>query len=263
MNEAELVLTEILGCRRAELYRDRRRRLGPLTGKAVSAVLKRRCRGESLFYILGKTEFMGFEFRVTPDCLVPRPETELLVEAVASCAPSRPACFTVLDIGTGSGCIAVSLAKMIPSARICATDISDAALSVAAENALRLGVSDRVSFLRCDLFPPEAFGPFDCIVANPPYIPAQEIEGLTCEVRSEPRIALDGGPDGLHFYRRIAETAHRYLKSSGMLAVEIGQGQSEAVLGIVNGSKKYRVKEVIMDYNGIERIITAVKDIHG
>jgi release factor glutamine methyltransferase len=259
MNEAELVFTEVLKCSRASLYIDKEKRITPEAGRVLSGILKRRSAGEPLSYILGKIDFMGFEFRVTPDCLVPRPETELVVETVISNAQPAPG-FTILDIGTGSGCIAISLAKMLANARIIATDISDAALVVARDNARRLGVQDRIHFIAGDLFPPASFGRFDCVVSNPPYIRTSVIDGLSAEVRAEPRIALDGGPDGLLFYRRIIGQADRYLSNKGTLIMEIGFDQPEDVLRLIDHAKKYKVKEVIMDYNGIHRIVAVTKD---
>jgi len=259
MNETEMVFSHVLKCDRAALYLDRNRRLSAHEGRSMAQILKRRCRGESLFYILGAAEFMGFPLRVTPDCLVPRPETEILVEKAVSYASAHDGC-RILDIGTGSGCIAVSLARLIAPARITAVDISGAALTVARDNACRAGVASRIDFICADLFPPDPCGRFDLIVSNPPYVRSDDIDGLSPEVRSEPRIALDGGPDGLAFYRRIIAAAHRHLKPAGALIMEIGSGQSEAVGRMFDASKKYTVKEIIVDYNGIERIMTATRD---
>jgi len=230
MNEAELILSETLRCKRADLYLNRNRRLGHEAGKLVAGILKRRYRGEPVYYILGRDEFMGFEFRLTPDCLIPRSETEFLVEAVVSYAKHSAYGPFILDIGTGSGCIAISIARMLPQAVIIATDISDAALAVAKDNARRLGVEGKVSFVRCDLFPPAPCNKFDFIVTNPPYIPAKDIDGLSPEVRSEPRVALDGGYDGLHFYRRIIKRANEYLRPAGTLVMEAGFGQAGEII---------------------------------
>jgi release factor glutamine methyltransferase len=262
MNEAELVLTEVLMCDRASLYLDRHRRIPPEACRRLSGILKRRCAGESLYYILGKAEFMGLEFRVTADCLVPRPETELLVETIVSAAASsaRPAPPHILDIGTGSGCIAITLARSLPQAAVTATDISSAALHVARDNARRLGVQERINFVCADLFPAESAAPYDYIVSNPPYIRRDDIDGLSSEVRSEPRIALDGGPDGLDLYRAIISRAHEYLASGGTLAMEVGFDQAEVVARMLADSKKYKVKQVIRDYNSIQRIVVATKD---
>ena len=261
MNEAELVLTEVLKCDRASLYLDRHRRLQPSACRELSKILRRRFAGESLYYILGKAEFMGLEFRVTADCLVPRPETELLVETVLSAASlSSAARLNILDIGTGSGCIAISLARMLPKAVITATDISPAALDIARDNAVRLGVQDRINFVCSDVFPLQAPALYDCIVSNPPYIRTNDINDLSAEVRSEPRIALDGGPDGFDLYRIIIAGAHKYLVPGGMLAMEVGFDQAETVRQMICDAKKYKVKQVILDYNSIQRIVVANKD---
>jgi release factor glutamine methyltransferase len=265
MNEAEILFTEVLKCSRASLYFDRGALIGADAGSRISSVLKRRAAGESLYYILGKTEFMGLEFRVTPDVLVPRPETELLVETAvsyASAVQSAAAPLNILDIGTGSGCIAVSIARSLESVKITATDISHAALGVARTNALHLGVEDKIQFLRSDLFPPQSSkaGLYDLIISNPPYIRTGDISGLSPEVRSEPFAALDGGPDGLRFYRAIISNAYRYLAPHGALILELGFDQAGAVRQIVEDSKNYRVKEVIRDYNNIQRVIVATKD---
>jgi release factor glutamine methyltransferase len=260
MNEAELILGDIFNCDRASLYRDAKKRLPPGTGRRLASILKRRVAGESLYYILGKVEFMGFDFRVTEHCLVPRPETELLVEAVVSHARgAHSRSVNILDIGTGSGCIAISLAKELKGAFVTATDISERALSVAIGNASRLGVMDRIDFINCNCFPADC-GMYDCIVSNPPYIRSADIAGLSPEVRSEPRLALDGGPDGLHFYRQIIAKASQHLKHAGMLIMEVGFDQAECVNQLLTDSKKYIVKEVIRDYNGIDRIVSAMKD---
>jgi release factor glutamine methyltransferase len=168
----------------------------------------------------------------------------------------------ILDIGTGSGCVAVSIAKMLKTAMITATDISRTALEVASTNACELGVEARIEFVHTDLFPPH--GPqsalYDLIVSNPPYIRTGDIEGLSPEVRSEPAAALDGGADGLDFYRAIISNAYMYLAPRGALFLELGFDQAHAVRQLIEESKNYRVKEVILDYNNIQRVIVATKD---
>jgi release factor glutamine methyltransferase len=261
MNEAELVFTDVLKCNRASLYLDRHKRLSPETGRILSGILRRRAAGESLYHILGRVEFMGFEFRVTPACLVPRPETELLVEAAVSYAAaagvSNP---SILDIGTGSGCIAISIARLLGQVTITATDISPAALELACENARTHGVEDKIDFICSDVFPPRGSGPFDCIVSNPPYIRSADIEGLSAEVRCDPRVALDGGADGMRFYRQIIAGAQGYLSNHGLLIMEAGFDQAECVQQLIADTKKYTVKKVIRDYNDIQRVIIATKD---
>ncbi len=254
MNEAELLLTDILGCSRTELCLQKRKQLGPDLGMRMAGVLQRRFKGEPFQYIMGNTEFMGMLFAVTPQVLIPRPETELLVEKVIMLF-RESGLKRIIDVGTGSGCIAISLAKMLPDARVTGTDISASALAVAEENAARHRVS--VRFARADLFLPEQAARFDCVVSNPPYIAAADIDVLQPEVRREPRHALDGGKDGLDFYRRIIAQAPDHLTRGGYLVMEMGYGQSDAIKTIFMHAGKYTVQEVINDYAGIERVIVA------
>jgi release factor glutamine methyltransferase len=212
-------------------------------------------------YIIGRREFWSLDFIVTPAVLTPRPETELLVETavevVAAKSPPR-----ILDLGTGSGAIAVALAKEIIGAEIVATDISREALEIARANARRHGVEDRISFLAGDLFAPVADiqGAFDLIVSNPPYIRRDDIAALPRDVRDfEPHIALDGGVDGLHFYRRIAGEAARYLSADGAIAMEIGAGMGEEVARLFTGAKFGSVR-VEKDLAGLERVVSASFD---
>jgi release factor glutamine methyltransferase len=262
MNEAELLFTEILHCDRQSLYLDKNIPWGKDQSRLVSAVLKRRLSGEPLQYILGKADFMGLEFRVSSGVLIPRPETEILVEAVIKLirglkAQGRGA--RVLDLGTGSGCIAVALKKFIPGIEAAAVDISEKALQTARENAFRHRVDIR--FVSGDLFaglkPREDL--YDLIVSNPPYIPADEIDTLALEVRREPRASLDGGKDGLDFYRRIISGSPRYLKPGGVLVFEIGFGQEEAIKNIFLKSGFFEIIDIIKDYNQINRVIIGRK----
>ncbi len=262
MNEAELVFTEILNCNRASLYLDKNLQWDKGKSTAVSKVIKRRISGEPLQYIFGKTEFMGLEFKVTPEVLIPRQETEILVEEVIKLVQSfgPEACNTeVLDVGTGSGCIAVSLAKFLAPIKMHAVDISGEALKVAQDNARANNV--KVDFIRSDLFNYCALKPnsYDIIVTNPPYIPSGQIDNLEAGVKCEPAIALDGGKDGLDFYRRIIRDAPGYLRENGLLAMEIGFNQIDAVKNIFRDSLNFKIIKVIKDYGQIERIIVAKK----
>ncbi|MCK9604140.1 MAG: peptide chain release factor N(5)-glutamine methyltransferase [Candidatus Omnitrophica bacterium] len=256
MNEAELLFSEIFGCDRASLYLKKNIPLDKDKLSKVSSVLKRRFSGEPLQYILGKTEFMGLEFRVNPSVLIPRPETEILVEKAAEMATS----LKIMDIGTGSGCIAISLAKLLKDADIIATDISDNALEVAKENARRHGV--KINFILADLFNAVdcVMHPVDLIISNPPYVASGEIATLQPEISYEPRIALDGGADGLDFYRRIINGAVDYLKKDGLLILEIGFDQSRAIADIFQRSGKFKIIEIVKDYSNIERVMVAVKN---
>ncbi|MDD2703445.1 MAG: peptide chain release factor N(5)-glutamine methyltransferase [Candidatus Omnitrophica bacterium] len=264
MTEAELVFTHVMQCDRAALYLDRGRMLDKAVSGRLSDVLRRRADGEPLAYILGTQEFMGFEFLVNDSVLVPRMETEILVETAVRYSSGalrhRRTGFKILDLGTGSGNIAVSLARLVPEAGIDALDISEGALSVARKNARLNEAAHRIRFIRRDMFNdcpdlrPEGYS---FIVSNPPYIPSGEIARLQPEVRREPRIALDGGADGLDFYRRIVEVSPGYLKEHGLLVMEIGFGQREAVAGIFEENKNFELEEVVKDYSGIERVVVA------
>ncbi|MBU1727090.1 MAG: peptide chain release factor N(5)-glutamine methyltransferase [Candidatus Omnitrophica bacterium] len=258
MNEAELLFTRALNCDRLSLYADKALVLDKDSSFFISSVLKRRISGEPIQYILGNTEFMGLDFKVTPDVLIPRQETEVLVEAVISWA-GKATSLNILDLGTGSGCIAISLAKFIPWANITAVDFSDNALAVAKENAQSNKVD--VDFKRSDLFEVFSLSPvtYDLIVSNPPYVASLEIERLQREVKYEPLVALDGGADGLDFYRRIINDSPSFLKDGGLLVVEMGFGQREAIERIFAESGNFEIIEVAKDYSGIERVIAGRK----
>ena len=257
MTEREILLTSILKCQRADLYAGKLA-LTKEQEEILAYYLSLRAKGEPLQYILGESEFFGFRFKVDKRALIPRPETEILVEAVIKQFTSHKSQVTsqvkILDIGTGSGCIAVSLAKSLSNARVTALDISPEALELARENAVINGVLERIDFIQSDLLSPAAKA-FDIIVSNPPYVCSQEIDKLSPEVRSEPRLALDGGNEGLDFYRRIIPLAGGFLKNGGFLALEIGFQQRQGIEEIVNQQGWLRVKEVIKDYSGIERVM--------
>lgn len=261
MTEAELLFTEILNCNRQDLYLNKEAFLDKAAASLISSALKRRVQGEPLQYILGKTEFMGLEFKVTPEVFIPRPETEILVEtAIKSVhSPLCPAVHSILDVGTGSGCIAISLAKFLKNARVNAIDISNAALKVARQNAQLNNVE--INFIQSDLFNTvnSRLSAVDLIVTNPPYVPTREIGKLQPEIRYEPAIALDGGKDGLDFYRRIIQEAPRFLREGGFLIMEMGFNQAEAIKNIFQKSGVFEIIELIKDYNNIERAIVAKK----
>ncbi|MDD4894682.1 MAG: peptide chain release factor N(5)-glutamine methyltransferase [Candidatus Omnitrophica bacterium] len=260
MNEAELLFTDILNCSRPSLYLDKDTPLDKAQSYFVSGVLKRRIKGEPIQYILGKAEFMGLEFKLAPDVLIPRPETEILVEKTIEMARSpEVAARSILDIGTGSGCIAVSLAKNLPGVEITAVDICEKAIKIARRNALLNNV--KINFLKSDLFDNRQLKAdnYGIIVSNPPYIPAAEIDALQPEIKYEPRLALDGGKDGLDFYRRIINSAHLYLKENGLLIMEIGFNQKEAVKNIFKVCGYFEIIDEVKDYNNIDRIVIAKK----
>ncbi|MGE5307826.1 MAG: peptide chain release factor N(5)-glutamine methyltransferase [Deltaproteobacteria bacterium] len=258
MNETEVLFTRLLDCDRGYLYLHGDRKLTREEGRSIAGALRRRMGGEPLEYILGDCEFMGLEFLVNRDVLIPRPETELLVEACLSRAKTalRPG-DTILDIGTGSGCIAVSLAKSLPSAKIIAVDLSPEALAVAVENARRNKVGGRIDFIRADVAGENALPECAMVVSNPPYVRSEEIDGLQAEVRREPRTALDGGEDGLDCYRAIARRASGCLKKGGFLLLEIGAGQAAGVKAILTARGMFVIREIVRDYASIERVVVA------
>ncbi len=259
MNEVELAFCETLNCDRESLYLNKESFLDKDKSAELASVLERRAMGEPIQYILGKAEFMGLEFKVTPDVLIPRPETEVLVETALKMVSRWPVSrLKILDIGTGSGSIAVSLAKSLPLAEITAADISKKALAVARENAL-LNKVGNIGFIQSDLFFSYELSTisYELIVFNPPYIPSAEISRLQPELRYEPRAALDGGKDGLDFYRRIIKDAADYLIRDGFLIMEIGYDQPEAVKNILLDSKKFEIIEFVKDYNNIKRVAVA------
>ena len=249
--DAELLLTDLLDLDRVGLYLNFDR---PLSAEELGRYrerVARRARREPLQYILGRAEFWSLPFRVSPAVLVPRPETEVLVEeALLRTAPNA----NILDIGTGSGAIAVALAHELPEARITGIDISPEALAIAAENVRANGVAERVDLQLADLNQLTT-GPFDIVVANPPYIADGDLAGLMPEVRDfEPTLALKGGPDGLDSYRALARQAVELLVPGGWLLLEVGIAQAEAVRDLL---ATVGLMEIFSrdDYAGVPRVI--------
>ena len=224
------------------------------------ALIRRRASREPLQYLLGTQEFRGLDMAVTPDVLIPRPETELLVEEIlriiADIRSPRLA-----DVGTGSGCLAVAVVRERPDATVYALDISAPALAVARANAIRHGTFDRIRFIQTDLlgaFSVRARERFDVIVSNPPYIPVGELEGLQPEVaRYEPRVALAAGSDGLTYHRRLLKEAPMLLKPGGCLIMELGAGQADSVMSLARSSGAYDSVVCRKDAAGIERVLVA------
>jgi release factor glutamine methyltransferase len=249
---AEHLLAHVLGkARRIDLYLEFERPLGEAERAPLRELVKRRGEGVPLQHLLGTVEFHGRVFACDARALVPRPETEQLVElAVGQLKePQR-----IVDVGTGSGVIALTLACIFPQAQVVGCDTSAAALELAAKNRTRLGLGE-VAFLESDLLN-SAQGPFDAVVANLPYIPAGEIPGLSREVRHDPVSALDGGADGLDLVRRLAAEAPAKCAPDALLALEIGIGQAGEVTGIL-AAHNWRDIAVRRDYQGIERFVFA------
>jgi release factor glutamine methyltransferase len=250
--DAELLLLHITGISRAELMTHPNRELSESQMSAYRAAIARRARNEPMQYITGTQEFYGRSFTVTPAVLIPRPETEHLVESVLALHPAPKG---ILDIGTGSGILAITLALELPNATVTATDISAAALAVARQNARSLGAKDRIRFVESDLFAALASERFDCIVANPPYVATDEV--LEPQVRDyEPVTALYAGEDGLAVYRRLIPGAAAHLEPGGHLLVEIGHGQRDAVAGLLRAGNFQGIR-FIDDLQGIPRVAVA------
>jgi release factor glutamine methyltransferase len=259
--DAEVLMGYVLGLTREQLLAAVDFPLSEVQFRQYRKLLCRRLEREPIAYVTGRQEFWSLEFRVLPDVLIPRPETERLVETALALARELPQLhpLQVLDIGTGSGAIAVSLAKELPSAVIWATDISPAALEIARSNAACNGVAARVRLFHGDLFDAigEFTGRFALIVSNPPYIPSAEIDALEPEVnRWEPRGALDGGADGLDFYRRIVRQAGDYLAPNGAVVVEVGADMGKEVSGLFTAGG-YTDIAVVQDYAGRDRVVVA------
>lgn len=257
--DADLLLAYALSVPREALYAHPDRILSPEELGNFWSLIERRGRRVPLAYITGKREFMSMEFEITEDVLVPRPETENLVEAALERAPKGQGKF--LDIGTGSGIIAVSLAKFLPEVRVWATDISPRALAVARRNAELHGVIDRITFLVGDLFEPvRAAGlvrQFDAVVSNPPYLSRPLLKLLEPEPAFEPLVALYGGEDGLFFYRRLLSEAPEFLREGGFIAMEIGDGQDEAITEMAESLGLYLGISILSDYAGHNRVFIA------
>jgi len=275
--DSQLLMSRVLCCSRLDIITHPERILSDSEISDYLSLVEKRASRYPLAYILGRKEFYGIEIEVSPVVLIPRPETEILVEQtikliVAGLRPSqtdvspvvaglRPSHLVIADIGLGSGAIAIALAANIQHAKIYGTEISDAAMEVARANIEKQNLSDRVTILSGDLLDPLAGLEleFDAIVSNPPYIPTGEIDSLQPEVSLfEPREALDGGHDGLDIYRKLVPSAMSLLKVGGFIAVEVGAGQAPSV-GDIARQSGYRDVAVVPDLAGIERVVIAYR----
>lgn len=276
---ANVLLSHLLGLDRTQLLVKSNDTLEQANYQTFLNLIERRAAGEPLQYITGHQEFYGLDFKVTPDVLIPRPETEFLIEQVIKLSPSlsehtldsslithHPSLtkeLLIVDVGTGSGCIAVTLAHHLQQAHILATDISRPALAIAKENALGHRVASQIEFLEGDLFSPlvgrRLENAIDFIVSNPPYIPLRDLPTLQPEVRDfEPHTALFADEDGLWFYQRLFDEGHLYLKPGGHLVCEIGYLQFEPIKQLINQSN-WRLEAVTPDLQGIPRTLTLGK----
>lgn len=268
---AEILLGHVLDRPHSHLYFESHRLLSISQLAKFKRLIVKRSRHEPLSYLIGKQSFMNLSFMVNSKVYIPRPETEILVDAVLKLlrdsflqAQRRP---LIVDLGTGCGNIAMSLAQEMPEAIVYATDISGEALEVAAHNAQLHHLEDRVVFIKGDLFDPlreeNLEGRVDVIISNPPYVATREIESLPPEVRREPRIALDGGKEGLEYYQRIIPLSSRFLRRRALLALEIGHGQLEKIKHMIACQEDMESAGVVKDYKGIERIILTKKKMRG
>jgi release factor glutamine methyltransferase len=258
--DTELLVCHVLGITKLNILMEPDRPVKAEDAEMLRALFKRRAEGFPVQYLIGTEGFMGLEFNVTPSVLIPRPDTELLVEKIIELADNRKG-MRILDIGTGSGAIAVSLAYYLKSSQVETVDISEDATEVARGNAEKNGVAGRVKFLSGDVFGPVAEGTkYDVIVSNPPYIPSEDIDGLQIEVAvHEPRLALDGGLDGYDFYRRIIDEAPAYLNEEGILAFETGHDQARTIADLMEKSGNYEKLSIHKDLAGIERVVVGYK----
>jgi release factor glutamine methyltransferase len=261
---AELLLSHILGLKRIELYTNFDKPVEQSKLDALRALVKRAADQEPIAYLVGRTEFYSMEMLVCPDCLIPRPETELLVERAIEFLRTRTGDQFILDLCTGCACIAVAIAKNFPNCKIIATDISDAALSIAASNVEKYKLADRITLLSGDLFEPvikQLDGTaFDLIVSNPPYISTPEMQTLDKNVKDfEPHLALHGGPEGLDIYRRLIDQAPDFLKPGADIMMEIGYAQGPAVRGILESSDLFAEVRIEKDLSDNDRIAIATR----
>lgn len=258
--DAEILLAHARGCPRIQLYTNFDEPLTDAQRATMRDLVKRRAAAEPVAYLVGHREFFGLDFLVTKDVLIPRPDTEtLIVEAIELLKPQTAP--RVLDVGTGSGCIAVSLAMNCPKAEVTAIDLSEPALAIARQNAEKHAVSSRIRFLHGDLLAPlSADEQFDLIASNPPYIPSAEIETLDADVRlHEPRSALDGGQNGLDVICRLVTAARQHLVPQGKLLIEISGEQADAVTQLLAANGHYDDIAVLKDLAKQPRVVRAAR----
>ena len=262
---AGLLLCHAIGIDRTHLLTKSEEHIDEVKYRVYHRLLERRAAGEPVQYLTGRQEFYGLDFFVTPDVLIPRPETELLIEKVLKIVDTEGLDSPlIVDVGTGSGCIAVTLAANLFNARLIATDVSDRALIIALNNAAKHRVNDRIEFLQGDLLEPLSnrgqTASIDLIVSNPPYVDEGLKSSIQREVRDwEPHGALFGGVDGIEFYQRLISDCPEYLKTGGHLVIEIGYGQLEAIESMVAGTPSLKLVEVTNDLQGIPRTLTMTK----
>jgi release factor glutamine methyltransferase len=255
--DAQILLAHVLGCKKIDLYVRSEEEPAEAQRTAFKALIKKRVEGCPVAYLVGHREFYQLEFDVTPDVLIPRPETEFVVMECLRLLKGKEAP-TVLDLGTGSGCVALSIAKQQPTVKITATDVSAAALAIARQNAAKFGLAERIRFLEGDLFEPIGTESFDVIASNPPYVSEGEFATLAKEVKDfEPRLALEAGPDGLAVYRRLIAEAPAHLAPGGHLLLEIGSTQESAVRELLDAANSLEAISVKLDGQKLPRIVVS------
>lgn len=271
--DAEVLLAHVLEIERLEIYLNFDSRVTEKDLSAYKKLIERKVRREPVAFIVGYKEFMGLKFFLNKDVLIPRPETEILVEKVIEKVRNigksrnygyrRDNSLTIVDLCTGSGNIAISLARNIASCKIYATDISKGAIQVARKNAKFHNVEGRVEFLLGDLFSPleklNSNLAVDFVVSNPPYVKSKDLVLLSPEIKKEPLSALEGGNEGLNFYHRIIPEASKYLVDGGYLIMEIGDYQGKAVMNLIKKEKQFSPPQLVKDYAGLDRVIVAQK----
>ncbi|QDT46043.1 Release factor glutamine methyltransferase [Symmachiella dynata] len=256
--DAEILLAHARGCPRIQLYTHYDEVLDDEVRASMRALVTRRAQAEPVAYLVGHREFYGLDFHVSSDVLIPRPDTETLVLELLTLAAGRPGP-QILELGTGSGCIAVATAANLPAAKIVAVDISPAALNIAVKNATAHNVAERIDFREGDLFEPlDSEAKFDFVISNPPYIADAELAQLDADVRDhEPHLALAGGADGLDVIRRILAEAGQRLKSGGFLLLEIGAEQGNVLPELIAASGDYREARIVNDLAHRPRVAVA------
>lgn len=261
--EAGLLLSHVMGVTREALLLYPDRELTDFQAAQFNRSVERRSRKEPVAYLTGRREFWSLQFEVNPNVLIPRPETEGVIEQLLSMAEDQndDRELSILDVGTGSGILAITAAVEFPQSRVTAVDVSEEALAVARDNAHCHQVAERIEFFIWDMMGDEDMpgpGGFDFILSNPPYIPSGELAALMSDVRDyEPMQALDGGPDGLSFYRKIIPRAETCLKPGGGLIVEVGDGQAEAVVDLIKTQNGFEVITIHQDLSGTGRVVSA------
>jgi release factor glutamine methyltransferase len=255
--DAQVLLAHVLGCDRVALYTGFDKPLAELELAGYRDLIRRRLAGEPIAYLVGHQEFWSLSLRVDPAVLIPRRDTETLVEVGLDHMRGRGGAGVIADVATGSGAVAIALAHELPAARVVATDVSAGAIALAADNAARAGVADRIELRAGDLLAPLAGERFDLLVANLPYVRSGDIAALPADVRHEPRAALDGGPDGLALLRRLVDGAAAHVAPGGLLALEHGFDQAAAVAGLIDAAGGFEPPATRADLAGHPRVTSA------